>query len=278
MPRSGLDVGRLVGVLAEHADGLGVVEDVRRVLRRAVRVDRRRDRADERKREVEQRPFHRRPREQCERLATADATGEEAVGEVLDPLGRLGPGDLVPVVVVLDEVGGAGRRSRATAAYKILCDPEARADYDEALREGRPPPPLPGGSSAAASAPASEAAAPEAPEAPRQDRQPTSKIFEQDRAGKDDIVRRATLARIRHALGVVIGDCDMREVRGFDLACVPRAKAVTSLTISQFFKRQVMPIVLVRLGPSLTGRWRPMRSRTRCGRGSMAKASRWRCS
>jgi DnaJ-like protein len=141
------------------------------------------------------------------------------------------------------------RAAELTAAYKILTDPQARAEYDEALRDGRPTPPLPGGSSSAASTPASPAAAtPEAPEAPRQDRQPTAKIFEQDRAGKDDIVRRATLARIRDALGVVIGDCDMRQVRGFDLACVPRAKPVTSLTISQFFKRQSMPVVLVRLG------------------------------
>jgi hypothetical protein len=138
------------------------------------------------------------------------------------------------------------RAAELTTAYKILSDPAARAEYDEALREGRPTPALPGGSSAAPSTSASTpAATPEAPEAPRQ---PASKIFEQDRAGKDDIVRRATLARIRGALGVVIGDCDMREVRGFDLACVPRAKAVTSLTISQFFKRQVMPVVLVRLG------------------------------
>ena len=64
-----------------------------------------------------------------------------------------------------------------------------------------------------------------------------------------DIVRRATIARIRDALEDVIGDCFMSNVKGFDLACIPRAKPVTSLTLSQFFRRQVMPIVLVRIGP-----------------------------
>ena len=144
------------------------------------------------------------------------------------------------------------RAAELTAAYKILSDPQARAEYDEALREGRPTPAIPGAPSAAAASPAHAPGANtavEEPDAPRPDRQPTARIFEQDRAGKDDIVRRATLARIREALAVVVGDCDMREVRGFDLACIPRAKPVTSMSISQLFRKQVTPIVLVRLGP-----------------------------
>jgi hypothetical protein len=151
----------------------------------------------------------------------------------------------------------AVRAAELTAAYKILSDPQARADYDEALRDGRPTPAIPGSartSSAASSASAaSTGTATAEPEGPHHERQPSSRIFEQDRAGKDDIVRRATLARIRDALTVVVGACDMREVRGFDLACVPRAKPVTSLAIAQLFKRQVMPIVLVRLGPIIDG-------------------------
>ena len=102
-----LDLRHLGGVLAEDADRLRVVEDVGDVLRRAVGVDRRSDRADLREREVEQRPLERRPGERRERVALADAAGQQAVREVLDPLGRLGPGDLVPVVAVLDEVGRA---------------------------------------------------------------------------------------------------------------------------------------------------------------------------
>src|SRR5918993_3865607 len=49
----------------------------------------------------------------------------------------------------------AVRAAELTAAYKILSDPQARADYDEALRDGRPTPAIPGSartSSAASSA------------------------------------------------------------------------------------------------------------------------------
>ena len=70
-------------------------------------VHRRSDGADLGEGEVEQRPLERRPRERRERLALAHAAGEQAVGQVLDPLRRLGPCDLVPVVAVLDEVGRA---------------------------------------------------------------------------------------------------------------------------------------------------------------------------
>jgi curved DNA-binding protein CbpA len=141
------------------------------------------------------------------------------------------------------------RAAELTAAYKILTDPEARAEYDQALREGRAPTPIPGMGSGAASAPsrASDATEERVP-TPEPERAPARQMFDTDRAGKDDIVRRATLARLRGALNAVIGDSDIREVRGFDLACIPRPKPVTSLTITQFFKREVMPIVLVRLG------------------------------
>jgi hypothetical protein len=152
------------------------------------------------------------------------------------------------------------RAAELTTAYKVLSDPRARDEYDDALREGRPiAPPGAGPGAPAATAPAAPAtaAAPPAAEpeadAPRQERPSPSRIFEQDRAGMGDIVRRATLARIRDALANVIGDCDMTNVKGFELACVPRAKPVTSLTLSQLFKRQVMPIVLVRLGTIVDG-------------------------
>ena len=102
-----LDRRRLFRVSAQHPDGLRVVEDVGRVVGRAVRVDGGDDRADLREREVEQGPFHDRAGEDGERLALPDAAREEAVGQVLDALGGLGPADVVPVVAVLDEIGGA---------------------------------------------------------------------------------------------------------------------------------------------------------------------------
>lgn len=138
------------------------------------------------------------------------------------------------------------RAAELTAAYKILTDPAARADYDQALRDGRSPTPIPGVGSSGAAAPSRASAATAEPVAPLEpERAPGRQMFDTDRAGKDDIVRRATLARIRGALNAVIGDSDIREVRGFDLACIPRPKAAT---LTQFFKRDVMPVVLVRLG------------------------------
>ena len=59
--------------------------------------------------EVEQCPFEGRSGERRESLALLDAARQEAVREVLDPLCGLGPGDLVPAVAVLDEVGRPSR-------------------------------------------------------------------------------------------------------------------------------------------------------------------------
>jgi hypothetical protein len=145
------------------------------------------------------------------------------------------------------------RAAELTAAYKILTDPHARAEYDQALREGRAPTPIPGVGSSGSATPRATAAPAETPVPVEQPQGPTRQMFDTDRAGKDDIVRRATLARLRGALHAVIGDADMREVKGFDLACIPRPKSITSLPISQLLKREVMPVVLVRLGSVVDG-------------------------
>ncbi len=65
------DLGALRLVLADHAHRLGVREDVADVRRGAVRVDADRDRTDMREREVDERPFERRPGEDGERVALA---------------------------------------------------------------------------------------------------------------------------------------------------------------------------------------------------------------
>ena len=127
------DACRQVGIRTEHADRLGVVEDVRGVVGRAVRVDGRHDGSDLRQREVEQRPLERRAGEDRERLALPDAPREQAVGQVLDALGRLGPADLVPVIAVLDEIRGAV----AVARDRVLpesCDRSLRSHGVESTR------------------------------------------------------------------------------------------------------------------------------------------------
>src|SRR5438552_4027151 len=110
----------LLLVLDEHADGLRVLEDVQDVAGRARRVDRRADGADERQREVEQRPLEARPAEQRERLAPADAEGQQPVRELLDGPSRLRPRNLAPVALDLVEVG------RVAAALGDRVPPEVR--------------------------------------------------------------------------------------------------------------------------------------------------------
>jgi curved DNA-binding protein CbpA len=146
------------------------------------------------------------------------------------------------------------RAAQLTAAYKILIDPQTRAEYDRALQEGLAGPALGRSNTApAASAGPTTRAAEESETRPDERQAPSRQMFDTDRAGKDEIVRRATLGRIRGALNAVIGDADLREIKGFDLACVPRPKSGSSLSISQFFKRDVLPVVLVRIGPIVDG-------------------------
>ena len=115
-PRTSSTFARCVVVLAEHADRLGVVEDVAGVLRRAVRVDRRADRADRAEREVEERPLDPARAEDRERVALADAEREQPVRVALDALVRLGPRDRAPVVSVLDRGTPAFGRPAAIAS------------------------------------------------------------------------------------------------------------------------------------------------------------------
>ena len=94
----------LLRVLAEDADRLRVREDVLDVGRRVVCVDGHRDRPDVREREVEQRPLERRPGQDPERVTFAHAARQQPVRQCGHTLCGLEPGDLVPVVAMLDEV------------------------------------------------------------------------------------------------------------------------------------------------------------------------------
>ena len=59
------------------------------------------------------------------------------------------------------------------------------------------------------------------------DRQ-TGPQFKQERASRDEFVRKATMSRLRQALAAVGGGYDESEVSGFDLACVPKKKLFAS--------------------------------------------------
>jgi curved DNA-binding protein CbpA len=120
----------------------------------------------------------------------------------------------------------ADRAAQLTEAYRILSDEGRRAEYDRAVAEA-------GGqvsSVAAASAPATDGQpTPDpavAPPPPLPDEAPVPKggQFKQERASRDEFVRKATIGRFRQALEMVGGDYDETNLHGFDIACVPKSK------------------------------------------------------
>jgi curved DNA-binding protein CbpA len=119
----------------------------------------------------------------------------------------------------------ADRAAELTEAYRILSDPGRRAEYDRALAET-------GGAviSPAAAEPATmqhqsagEAHAAYQPPPPpaAEAAVPRGAAFKEERATRDEFVRKATLARLRQALEAV-GGYEETQLRGFDLALVPK--------------------------------------------------------
>jgi curved DNA-binding protein CbpA len=133
------------------------------------------------------------------------------------------------------------RAAELTTAYKVLTNSDARAEYDDGLAAR-------GGTAVAAPAPPptspDHSISPES--APPPSNRGSGSRFAAVRAGKNDIVRRATLQRVHRALQQALGDCEFPALSGFDLACIPRGKAATS-RLSGLLKKQVVPIVLVRI-------------------------------
>lgn len=120
----------------------------------------------------------------------------------------------------------ADRAAELTEAYRILFDEGRRAEYDRTFAEA-------GGQTSSVAASAAPAAAggaqpsagPPPPPAPARDADAqTGPQFKQERASRDEFVRKATVSRVRQALEAVGGDYDETELRGFDMACVPKSK------------------------------------------------------
>jgi hypothetical protein len=135
----------------------------------------------------------------------------------------------------------AERAAELTEAYRILSDEGRRAEYDRSIGAG-------GGQAAAprtaATAPA-DAPPAYVPPPPRPDDEPpssTSKQFTQERARRDEFVRKATVSRVRQALDAIGGDYDETQAGGFDIACVPKSK---------MFGRSKNPRLLGRFVPTL---------------------------
>jgi curved DNA-binding protein CbpA len=126
----------------------------------------------------------------------------------------------------------ADRAAELTEAYRILSDEGRRAEYDRAVADAGGLPTSPAAAprppqSAGYSQPADQAEPPPAPPPSSTDRQ-TGPQFKQERASRDEFVRKATMSRLRQALAAVGGGYDESEVSGFDLACVPKKKMFAS--------------------------------------------------
>ncbi len=104
----------------------------------------------------------------------------------------------------------AARAAELTEAYRVLSHAERRAEYDRLL-----------GLAAAAPAPL---AAP-ADDEPAVADGPRAGNPSRERASGDEFVRKAAIRRIREALDATAADTyDESELRGFDIACMPKAR------------------------------------------------------
>jgi hypothetical protein len=142
----------------------------------------------------------------------------------------------------------AERAAELTEAYRILSDQTRREEYDSVRRSGvAAQPGRPAAPAAAATAepapfsPPGEAAPPPPVE---EERQRSSGQFSQERATRDEFVRKAIVGRFRQALVTTMGACDETPVSGFDITCVPKPK---------LFARRKDPRILARFVPAVDG-------------------------
>lgn len=116
----------------------------------------------------------------------------------------------------------ATRAAELTVAYKTLSDPALREQYDASVAGLGPPPAV----SQDPPSPVAPAVPPVAAPGTQEAFTPPSgkRLFEMERAGRDQILKRAITERVRSAVEGVFGAVETPAVRGFDAALVPRAK------------------------------------------------------
>jgi curved DNA-binding protein CbpA len=138
----------------------------------------------------------------------------------------------------------ADRAAELTEAYRILSDPGRRAEYDRARAEAGATI-VPAASSEPVTAEHQGTAGPRPqqpaspPPPPLQNAPPPSAQFKAERASGDEFVRKATLSRLRQALEAVGGGYEESQLRGFDLALVPKKKLFGSNTNPRLLARFV---------------------------------------
>ena len=157
----------------------------------------------------------------------------------------------------------ADRAAELTEAYRVLSDDGRRSEYDRARAEAGATPTPP---NAAAPGPRSATAAAERPRKPQTTTRPTAAEpagshgaqFTQDRASRDEFVRKATITRFRQALDAIDSGYNDVTVHGFDVAWVPKA--------SLFGRRK---------GPRLLGRFVSRVDRAAVA-DALVQAAKWR--
>jgi curved DNA-binding protein CbpA len=126
----------------------------------------------------------------------------------------------------------ADRAAELTEAYRILGDEGRRSEYDRALAEsgGQPAGAAPPAASARAAAthhspePYTQPPPPPAPQGGPGAEPRADGTFTRERGIRDEFVRKATMGRLRQALDAIAGGYDQSELRGFDIALVPKKR------------------------------------------------------
>ena len=112
----------------------------------------------------------------------------------------------------------AGRAAELTEAYRVLSNEAQRAEYDRTLAMG-------GGPTAV---PPEQAPSPPPAESPVQAQAAAAQRmragYTPERASRDQIVRKATVEKIRQALVHAGGEYNETQARGFDIAMMPKPK------------------------------------------------------
>lgn len=146
------------------------------------------------------------------------------------------------------------RAAELTAAYSTLSDHARRADYDRLRRNGD-------GSSSPPNA-AAHAGTPEPgppppprpmPEQPKAQEGPVgdrtqgdprrSADFSQDQASRDELVRRASIARLREACKGAMGKYETLPASGFDLSCFDKGGFLARLKDRPWVLGRYMPTI-----------------------------------
>lgn len=142
----------------------------------------------------------------------------------------------------------ADRAAELTEAYRILSDAGRRAEYDRAFAEGGgatiPTAPDEPVTTQHQSAPEPHVAKGPVPPPPpsKATTPPRGAQFKEERATRDEFVRKATVSRLRQGLNAVAAGYEDSSLRGFDLALTPK---------KQMFGRSKNPRLLARFVDNL---------------------------